>query len=144
MEQFTVPVEGQNDCPETAVTQGVLQASDCAGRQQVDMDGRGSALDNVFCERLWHSFTYENIYLNQYDMVRQLHTGLSAYFDFYNHERLHQSPDYRTQAEEHFVPCSEPAAFARVHLFCPISWSNYWGLPYKGFQKKPSAILVAN
>ena len=40
---------------------------------QVSMDGRG--LDNVFCDRLWHSFKYENIYLNQYDTVRQLQTG---------------------------------------------------------------------
>ena len=38
--------------------------------------------------------------------------GLFAYFDFYNHERPHQSPDDHTPAEEHFVLCSEPAAFA--------------------------------
>ena len=56
---------------------------------QVSMDGRGRALDNVFCERLWRSVKYENIYLNQYATLRQLHTGLNAYFDFYNHERLH-------------------------------------------------------
>ena len=46
---------------------------------------------------------YENIYLNQYDTVRQLQTGLTAYFNFYNHERPHQSLNYRTPAEEHFV-----------------------------------------
>ena len=55
------------------------------------MDGRGRALDNVFCERLGRSVKYENIYLNQYDTVPQLHTGLRAYFDFYNHERPHPS-----------------------------------------------------
>ena len=82
-----------------------------AANIQVSMDGRGRALDNVFCERLWRSVKYENIYLNQYDTVRQLHTGLSAYFDFYNHERPHQSLNYRTPAEEHFVLCSEPVAF---------------------------------
>ena len=79
---------------------------------RVSMDGRGRALDNVFCERLWRSVKYENINLNQYDTVRQLDAGLSAYFDFYNHERPHQSLNYRTPAEEHFVLCSEPAAFA--------------------------------
>ena len=51
------------------------------------MDGCDRALDNVFCERLWRSVKYENIYLNLYDTVRQLHAGLTAYFDFYNHER---------------------------------------------------------
>ena len=62
------------------------------------MDGRGR--DNVFCECLWRSVKCENIYLNQYDTVRQLHTGLTAYFDFYNHERPHQSLNYHTPAEE--------------------------------------------
>ncbi|MDE0068408.1 MAG: hypothetical protein OXO48_01745 [Caldilineaceae bacterium] len=38
--------------------------------------------------------------------------GLSPFFDFYNHERPHQSPDDRPPAEEHFVLSSEPAAFA--------------------------------
>ena len=59
------------------------------------------ALDNVcFCERLWRSVKYENNYLQQYDSVRQLQAGLSDYFDFYNHERPHQSLNYRTPAEE--------------------------------------------
>ena len=58
---------------------------------------------NVFSERLWRSVKYENIYLNQYDTVRQLQTGLIAHFDFFNHERPHQSLNYRTLAEEHFV-----------------------------------------
>ena len=53
-----------------------------AANIQVSMDGRGRALDNVFCERLWRSVKYENIYLQQYDSVRQLQAGLSDYFDF--------------------------------------------------------------
>ena len=47
-----------------------------AANLQVSMDSR--VLDNVFCERLWRSVKYENIFLNQYDTVRQLQTGLSA------------------------------------------------------------------
>ena len=70
-----------------------------AANIQVSMDGRGRALDNVFCERLWRSVKCGNIYVNQYDTVRQLHTGLSAYFDFHNYWRLRQSHDYRTPAE---------------------------------------------
>ena len=85
------------------LTAGAFTACLLAANIQVSMDGRGRALDNVFCERLWRSVKYENIYPEQYDTVRQLRTGLTAYFDFYNHERPHQSPDYRTPAEEHFV-----------------------------------------
>ena len=72
-----------------------------AANIRVSMDGR--ALDNVFCERLWRSVKYEIIYFKQYDTMRQLHTGPIAYFDFYHHERPHQSRNYRTLAEEHFV-----------------------------------------
>ena len=74
-----------------------------AANIQVSMGGRGRALDNVFCERLWRSVKYENIYLNQYDTVPQLKNGLTEYFNFYNHDRPHQSLNYRTPAEEHFV-----------------------------------------
>ncbi len=66
------------------------------------MDGRGRTLDNVFCERLCRSVKYENTYLKQYDTVRQLETGLDDNFDFYDHERPHQSLNYRTLAEQHY------------------------------------------
>ena len=74
-----------------------------AANIQVSMDGRGRALDNVFCERLWRSVKYKNIYLQQYDSVRQLQAGLSDCFDFYNQGTPHQSLSYRTPAEERFV-----------------------------------------
>lgn len=66
---------------------------------QVSMDGRGRALDNIFVERLWRSVKYEKVYLNDFGTVKEAHHGLTEYFDFYNHRRLHQSLDYRTPAE---------------------------------------------
>ena len=74
-----------------------------AANIQVSMDGRGRAFDNIFCERLWRSVKYEDIHLNQYDIVRQQQTGLTAYFVFYNNERPHQSLNYRTPAERHYA-----------------------------------------
>jgi putative transposase len=70
---------------------------------RISMDGRGRALDNIFVERLWRSVKYEDIYLKDYLTVPALAAGLDAYFRFYNHERLHQSLNYRTPAEVHFV-----------------------------------------
>lgn len=67
------------------------------------MDGRGRALDNVFVERLWRTVKYEHIYLYDYDYVPALETGLHDYFQFYNHERPHQSLGYRTLAEVHYA-----------------------------------------
>lgn len=62
------------------------------------MDGRGRALDNIFVERLWRSVKYEDIYLKGYNSVRTLFLGLTEYFEFYNHERPHQSLSYKTPA----------------------------------------------
>lgn len=77
---------------------GYLETADI----QISRDGRGRALDNIFIERLWRSVKYEDIYLKDYGSVPELDAGLADYFRFYNHERLHQSLDYRTPAELHF------------------------------------------
>lgn len=69
---------------------------------KISMDGRGRALDNIFVERLWRSVKYENIYLNDYATVSDLHAGLTTYFDFYNHRRFHQHLNDLTPAEVHF------------------------------------------
>jgi putative transposase len=70
---------------------------------QISMDGRGRALDNVFVERLWRTVKYEHIYLSDYSYVPDLEAGLHGYFQFYNHERPHQSLGYRTPAEVHYA-----------------------------------------
>lgn len=68
----------------------------------ISMDGRGRALDNIFVERLWRSVKYEEVYLKDYQDVREARTGLRNYFEFYNTERPHQSLDYATPTEVHF------------------------------------------
>lgn len=68
----------------------------------ISMDGRGRALDNIFVERLWRSVKYEEVYLNNYETVREAKERLTEYFHFYNTERLHQSLGYRTPREIYF------------------------------------------
>jgi putative transposase len=68
------------------------------GEVQISMDGRGRALDNVFVERLWRTVKYEEVYLRDYQTVRDAWQGLGQYFAFYNQERLHQALAYRTPA----------------------------------------------
>jgi putative transposase len=69
---------------------------------RISQDGRGRALDNVFVERLWRSVKYEEVYLKDYQTLEQALKGLSAYFDFYNDQRPHQSLGYRVPKEVHF------------------------------------------
>jgi putative transposase len=73
---------------------GELQARAIA----ISMDGRGRCMDNIFVERLWRSLKYEEVYMKDYASVREAHAGIDRYFRFYNHERLHQSLEYRTPA----------------------------------------------
>lgn len=68
----------------------------------ISMDGRGRYLDNIFVERLWRSVKQECIYLHNFDSVSEVKRALSAYFEYYNYQRLHQALDYRTPAEVYF------------------------------------------
>jgi len=70
---------------------------------QISMDGKGRALDNIFTERLWRTVKYEEVYLHDYQTPKQARTGLTAYFDFYNHHRPHQALGYLTPAELYFA-----------------------------------------
>jgi len=67
------------------------------------MDGKGRALDNIFVERLWRSVKYEKMYLQEWDTVREVKSGLTEYFNFYNFERPHQSLGGKTPASVYFV-----------------------------------------
>ncbi len=66
---------------------------------KISMDGKGRVFDNIFIERLWRTVKYENIYLSDYTTGLELVAGLAHYFDFYNHDRFHQSLAYRTPAQ---------------------------------------------
>ncbi len=65
----------------------------------ISMDGKGRALDNIYIERLWKSVKYEDIFLKSYENGLDLYHGVREYFEFYNHERRHQSLDYEIPAK---------------------------------------------
>ena len=68
----------------------------------ISMDHRGRCFDNIFVERLWRSVKYECVYINEFYSPRELRRKLTEYFEFYNHERYHQSLNYLTPAQVHF------------------------------------------
>ena len=63
---------------------------------RISMDGKGRCLDNIFCERLWRSLKYEDIYLRAYETTKEARTGIGQWFTFYNDARPHQSLKYQT------------------------------------------------
>jgi putative transposase len=58
---------------------------------RISMDGRGRYLDNIFIERLWRSVKYENIYIRNYESIRELRAGLAKWFKDYNDWRPHDA-----------------------------------------------------
>lgn len=65
------------------------------------MDGQGRALDNIYVERLWRTLKYEDIYIKNYETMKDLKDGLNRYFEFYNTARFHQSLDYQVPDEKY-------------------------------------------
>ena len=66
------------------------------------MDGKGRALDNVFIERFWRSLKQEKIYRIDLETVREVKEAIKDYMKFYNHQRPHQSLNYKTPGAVHF------------------------------------------
>jgi putative transposase len=76
---------------------------------RISMDGKGRCLDNIFCERLWRSLKYEDIYLRAYETTKEARTGIGQWFTFYNNERPHQSLTYQTP--RHFFEATRACAY---------------------------------
>jgi putative transposase len=68
----------------------------------ISMTGKGRCKDNIYIERFWRSFKREEFYLNEYSSVKELRKAISAYIEFYNRKRWHQSLDYKTPASVYF------------------------------------------
>lgn len=69
---------------------------------EISMDSRGRVFDNIFIERLWRSVKYEEVYINNYETVKDAIRGLTRYFMLYNNERLHESLGYMTPYEVYY------------------------------------------
>ena len=61
---------------------------------RVSMNGKNRSLDNIFIERWWKTFKYEDYYLNQYQSIKTLRQGIVKYIHFYNTKRFHQELNY--------------------------------------------------
>lgn len=77
---------------------GILEKNEI----KISMDGKGRALDNIYVERLWRSLKYEDVYIKQYDSVKECRLGVKNYFIFYNTKRFHQSLEYLTPDEIYY------------------------------------------
>ena len=63
---------------------------------KISMDGKGRWADNIYIERFFRTLKYENIFLKQYEDMKQLKVGIEKYINFYNIDRYHSSLAYQT------------------------------------------------
>lgn len=80
-----------------AFTEPLIQAGSL-----ISMDGKGRCLDNIFSERFWRTIKYEDIFIKDYGSPLEAEDGIRQYIQFYNHERPHQSLNYKTPAQIYF------------------------------------------
>jgi putative transposase len=59
---------------------------------KIPMDSKGRATDNIAIERFWRSAKQENIYLNEYQNIKELRAGMAEYIHFYNNRRFLSNP----------------------------------------------------
>lgn len=62
---------------------------------QISMNGKGRSIDNIAVERFFRTLKYDEIYLQEYNDIKELHKGIDRYIDFYNNKRFHSALDYQ-------------------------------------------------
>ena len=65
----------------------------------ISMDGRGRCMDNIFTERFWRTYKYEEVYLKDYESPRACRCDTAQYIEHYNNGRPHMALKGRTPLE---------------------------------------------
>jgi len=60
----------------------------------ISMNGRGRSIDNIVIERFWRTLKYEEVYVKEYQNVKELKNGIETFIVFYNLSRLHSALEY--------------------------------------------------
>lgn len=71
-------------------------------KTQISRDHRGRCFDNIFTERFWRSFKYEEVFLKEYLTFLEARESIGTYIEKYNYQRLHQALGYKTPASIYF------------------------------------------
>ena len=67
------------------------------------MDGKSRWADNIMIEHWFRSFKYEEVYLTQYDNIKEARTAIGCYIHTCKFERYHSALDYKTPAECYYT-----------------------------------------
>lgn len=62
---------------------------------QISMNGRGRSIDNIVIERFFRTLKHSNIYISDYQSIKELKEGVNSYIYKYNFKRFHSSIGYQ-------------------------------------------------
>ena len=62
---------------------------------QISMNGKARSIHNIVIERFFRTLKHGNIYINDYETIKDLKEGVKAYIYKYNFKRFHSSLNYR-------------------------------------------------
>lgn len=62
---------------------------------QISMNGKGRSIDNIAIERFFRTLKHSNIYISDYQSIKELKEGIKAYIHKYNFKRFHSSINYK-------------------------------------------------
>jgi len=68
---------------------------------QISMNGKGRSIDNIAIERFFRILKYDNIYINDYQSIRELRNGIDRYMHCYNFNRFHSALGYKKPMNVH-------------------------------------------
>jgi len=66
---------------------------------QISMSRRGNPYDNAFAESFMKTLKYEEVYLSEYEDLKDAQGRIGEFLDDYNQARLHSALGYRPPAE---------------------------------------------
>jgi len=62
---------------------------------QISMNGRGRSIDNIVIERFFRTLKHGNIYISDYQSIKELKVGVKNYIHKYNFKRFHSAIGYQ-------------------------------------------------
>ena len=69
---------------------------------QISMDGKSRWADNIMIERWFRTLKYDEVYLKDYQNIKDARRQIGEYIHKYNFERLHSALGYQTPAESYY------------------------------------------
>jgi len=62
---------------------------------KISMNGKGRSIDNIIIERFFRTLKQSNIYISDYQTIKELKEGIKAFIHKYNFKRFHSSLNYQ-------------------------------------------------